>query len=149
VHASLIEGGQEYSSYPARCLLQAERRTIPGETAELAEGEFREILGAAGCDDPDFAGEVRVVAAREPFEVAEDAELVGVVRRCAAAAGMEAEVVGVSFWADSALLAASGIPTVLFGPRGEGAHAEIEWVDVGDLERCIEVYADVAAEICG
>ena len=30
VHASLIEGGQEYSSYPARCLLSGERRTIPG-----------------------------------------------------------------------------------------------------------------------
>ena len=30
LHASLVEGGQEYSSYPARCVLQAERRTIPG-----------------------------------------------------------------------------------------------------------------------
>jgi len=149
VHASLIEGGQEYSSYPARCLLQAERRTIPGETAELAEGEIREILSASGRDDPEFAGEVRVVASREPFEVAEDAELVGVVRRCAAAAGVEPEAVGVSFWADSALIAASGIPTVLFGPRGEGAHAEVEWVDVGDLERCVEIYSAVASEICG
>jgi acetylornithine deacetylase len=149
VHASLIEGGQEYSSYPARCLLQAERRTIPGETAELAEGEIRDILSASGRDDPEFAGEVRVVAAREPFEVAEDAELVGVLRRCAAAAGVDPEIVGVSFWADSALLAASGIPTVLFGPRGEGAHAEVEWVDVGDLDRCVEIYAAVAADLCG
>lgn len=148
VHASLIEGGQEYSSYPARCLLQAERRTIPGETAERAEGEIRDILTASGRDDPDFAGEVRVVAAREPFEVAEDAELVDVLRRCSAAAGVNPALVGVSFWADSALLAASGIPTVLFGPRGEGAHAEVEWVDVGDLERCVEIYAAVAAEIC-
>ena len=148
-HASLIEGGQEYSSYPARCLLQAERRTIPGETVELAEGEIRDILSASGRDDPEFAGEVRVVAAREPFEVAEDAELVEVVRRSATSVtGIEPDVVGVSFWADSALLAASGIPTVLFGPRGEGAHAEVEWVDVGDLERCVEIYAGVAAELC-
>jgi acetylornithine deacetylase len=90
-----------------------------------------------------------VVAAREPFEVAEDAELVDVVRRSAASVtGVEPDVVGVSFWADSALLAASGVPTVLFGPRGEGAHAEVEWVDVGDLERCVEIYAAVAADIC-
>jgi acetylornithine deacetylase len=149
VHASLIEGGQEYSSYPARCLLQAERRTIPGETVELAEGEIRDILGGAERDDPDFAGEVRVVAAREPFEVAEDAELVDVVRSCAEATGVQPEVVGVSFWADSALLAAAGIPTVLFGPRGEGAHAEIEWVDVASLEQCVEIYAAVASQICG
>jgi acetylornithine deacetylase len=149
VHASLIEGGQEYSSYPARCLLQAERRTIPGETVELAEGEIRDILSTSGRDDPEFTGEVQVVAAREPFEVAEDAELVEVVRRSATTVvGAEPEIVGVSFWADSALLAASGIPTVLFGPRGEGAHAEVEWVDVGDLERCVEIYAGVAAELC-
>jgi acetylornithine deacetylase len=150
VHASLIEGGQEYSSYPARCLLQAERRTIPGETVELAEGEIQKILSAFGRDDPEFSCEVRVVASREPFEVAEDAELVEIVRRSGTSVtGVEPDVVGVSFWADSALLAASGIPTVLFGPRGEGAHAEIEWVDVGDLERCVEIYAAVAAEVCG
>ena len=149
VHASLIEGGQEYSSYPARCVLQAERRTIPGETVRLAEGEIREILDAAARDDPDFSGDVRVVAAREPFEVAEDAEVVDVVRRSAeSVTGAEPDVVGVSFWADSALLAAAGIPTVLFGPRGEGAHAEVEWVDVGDLERCVEIYAAVASEFC-
>jgi len=150
VHASLIEGGQEYSSYPARCLLQAERRTIPGETAELAEGEIQEILSASGRDDPEFSGEVRVVASREPFEVAEDAELVEIVRRSGTSVtGVEPDVVGVSFWADSALLAAAGIPTVLFGPRGEGAHAEVEWVDVGDLERCVDIYAAVAADVCG
>jgi acetylornithine deacetylase len=149
VHASLIEGGQEYSSYPARCLLQAERRTIPGETAELAESEIREMLSASTRDDPDFSGDVRVVASREPFEVAEGSELVDVVRRSAAAVtGVEPDVVGVSFWADSALLAAAGIPTVLFGPRGEGAHAEVEWVDVASLEQCVEIYAAVAAEIC-
>ncbi len=150
VHASLIEGGQEYSSYPARCLLQAERRTIPGETVELAQREIRELLGSAAEDDPDFSGDVRVVASREPFEVDEDADLVRVVRESAASVtGSEPEIVGVSYWADSALLGAAGIPTVLFGPRGEGAHAEVEWVDVGDLERCVEVYVAVAAEICG
>jgi acetylornithine deacetylase len=148
VHASLIEGGQEYSSYPARCALQAERRTIPGETVELAAGEIRAILDQA-AGDPDFSGDVRVLASREPFEVAETEEVVGTVRRCAAAVlGHEPGVVGVSFWADSALLAAAGIPTVLFGPHGEGAHAEVEWVEVESLEQCRDVYVAVAAELC-
>ena len=149
VHASLIEGGQEYSSYPARCLLQAERRTIPGETVDLAESELREILAAAAGADADFSADVRVVAARDPFEVADDDEIVALVRRSAASVtGEEPEVVGVSFWADSALLAGAGIPTVLLGPRGEGLHTEVEWVDVGDLERCAEIYLAVASELC-
>jgi acetylornithine deacetylase len=149
VHASLIEGGQEYSSYPARCRLQAERRTIPGETVEAVEREIRAVVEQAAEDDPDFAAQVRVLASREPFEVDEHEPIVEILRRHAAAVlGREPEVVGVPFWADSGLLAPAGVPTVLFGPRGEGAHAEVEWVEIADLEKCIEIYVAVAAELC-
>jgi acetylornithine deacetylase len=149
VHASLIEGGQEYSSYPARCVLQAERRTIPGETASHLEDELRALAQVAAEGDPDFSADIRVLASREPFEVADDAPIVDAVRRQATAVlGEEPAVVGAPFWADSALLAGAGIPTVLFGPRGEGAHGEVEWVDVGDLERCVEIYVAVATELC-
>ena len=148
VHASLIEGGQEFSSYPARCVVQAERRTIPGETAELAANELREILERAGEGDPDFAGTVQVIASREPFEVDDASEIVRLVRKAAAKAlGSEPKLVGVSYWADSALLADAGIPTVLFGPIGEGAHAEVEWVGVESLEHCVEIYVAVASEL--
>ena len=149
VHASLIEGGQEYSSYPARCVLQAERRTIPGETVPMVERELREIVDIAGAGDADFSAEVRALATREPFEVAESEAIVQLVRRHATSVlGAEPEMVGVPFWADSALLAGAGIPTVLFGPSGEGAHAAVEWVGIADLERCVEIYVAVAAELC-
>jgi acetylornithine deacetylase len=148
-HAAVIEGGQEYSSIPASCVLQAERRTIPGETVELAVKEIQGILDAAAAADPEFSGVVRVIAAREPLEVAEDEEIVDVVRRAVAGVtGSPPEVVGESYWADSALLAAAGIPTVLFGPIGEGAHAEVEWVDVASLEQCVEIYVAVATDVC-
>jgi acetylornithine deacetylase len=62
--------------------------------------------------------------------------------------GAEPPLVGASYWADSALLAGAGIPTVLFGPRGEGAHADVEWVDVESLEQCVEIYLAVAGELC-
>jgi acetylornithine deacetylase len=149
MHASLIEGGQEFSSYPARCVVQAERRTIPGETVALVEAELAEIVAAAGDGDPDFSAHVKAHISREPFEVADDAEIVQSVRRNAAdVLGAEPALVGVSFWADSALLAQAGISTVLFGPRGEGAHAEVEWVDVASLEQCAEIYGAVARELC-
>lgn len=137
LHASLIEGGQEYSSYPASCLLRAERRTIPGETPESVEAEARSLLG-------DVPGDVRVALSRPPFEVAPDEPIVDLVRTRAG----EPEVVGVPFWADSALFAAAGIPTVLYGPRGGGAHAEVEWVDLASVERCLGVYEAAAIAFC-
>ena len=149
VHASLVEGGQEYSSYPARCVVQAERRTIPGESVELAVREIQELLDRVAAADPDFSGEVRALASREPFEIDEDADVVTVLRRSATEVmGAEPAVVGVPFWADSALLSSAGIPTVVFGPRGEGLHSEVEWVDVASLEQCVEIYGAVASELC-
>ncbi|MGH3093941.1 MAG: M20/M25/M40 family metallo-hydrolase, partial [Gaiellaceae bacterium] len=86
----------------------------------------------------------RVVFSREPFEVDRAEEIVELVFRHAG----DPEIVGVPFWADSALLAAAGIPTVVFGPAGEGAHAVVEWVDLASVERCLEIYAAVAADFC-
>jgi acetylornithine deacetylase/succinyl-diaminopimelate desuccinylase-like protein len=137
LHASVIEGGQEFSSYPERCLLKGERRTIPGESDAQVEGELRELLG-------EVDGEVRVVVTREPFEMAADAPIAELVARHADGP----EVVGVPFWADSALLSSAGIPTVVFGPAGEGAHAVEEWVDLASAERCAEIYSAVARELC-
>jgi acetylornithine deacetylase len=136
-HASLIEGGTELSTYPDRCLLRGERRTLPGETQTDVEREARELLG-------DLEGSARVTFFREPFEVEESEEIVSLVSRHAGVS----EVIGVAYWADSALFAAAGIPTVVFGPKGEGAHAAVEWVDVASAQRCAEIYTSVAAEFC-
>ncbi len=137
VHASLIEGGQEYSSYPARCLLVGERRTIPGETLAVVERELGELLG-------DLEGSSRVRLSREPFETRADEPIVQLLCRFAG----ETKLVGVGFWADSALLSAAGIPTVLFGPSGEGAHGRVEWVDLASVERCAGLYLAVAESFC-
>jgi len=136
-HASVISGGQEYSSYPAFCALHAERRTIPGESEADVAREVAELVG-----NTDAAWEVTL--ARGPFAVDDGAEIVDVVSRHA---GSPARI-GLPFWTDAALLQASGVPTVLFGPRGEGAHAEVEWVSIPSLERCADVYLAVAAEVC-
>jgi len=143
-HASVIEGGQELSSYPERCTLLGERRTLPGESTESVERELAAILDEAGRDDPEFRADVTVPFARDAYELAADDPLVERVGRHAG----EPERVGMPFWADSGLFAAAGIPTVLFGPGGEGLHETVEWVELADLERCRELYLAVACELC-
>jgi acetylornithine deacetylase len=144
VHASVIEGGQELSSYPDRCVLLAERRTLPGESATDFVRELDAILADAGRGDAAFEADVRVVFARDAYELPADDPLVGLV---GAYAG-DPEIVGMPFWADSGLFAGAGIPTVLYGPGGEGLHETEEWVDLSDLEHCLDVYLAVAQELC-
>jgi acetylornithine deacetylase len=135
LHASLIVGGQELSSFPASCVLTGERRTIPGETVAQVEQELRAIAGDAA---------LRIIASRDPLTPEPDHPFVELVGRIAEAG----EYVGALFWTDAALIADTGIPTVLFGPAGEGAHARVEWVDLASLDRVREVVGRVAAEWC-
>lgn len=144
VHASLIEGGQEFSSYPAACLLSAERRTIPGETVPRVRAEVQAILDGIAATDPSFRAELRTSVSREPLEVAPDEPLVGALRKHAG----DPEIIGEPYWTDAALLAGAGIPTIVFGPGGDGAHAVVEWVDLADVERCAEVLLATACDLC-
>ena len=144
VHASLIEGGQEFSSYPERCSLAAERRTVPGETDAQVLAELQAILDEAATADPQFLGAARIVFSRPSLEVSGEEPIVSVLRRAAG----EPEVIGAPYWTDAALLGAAGIPTVIYGPGGEGAHAAVEWADLDQLERCAGVLLATATEWC-
>jgi len=149
VHASLIRGGEELSSYPARCVLSLERRTLPGEGAAHVEAELAGLLDECRAADPQLDATPRIVLEREPFEVAADAEIAQLARAAAAETlGAEPPVGGASYWADAAFIAAAGIPTVMFGPRGEGAHAVDEWVSLADAEAVMRTLVAVARRLC-
>jgi acetylornithine deacetylase len=150
LHASLITGGQELSSYPAGCTLQLERRTLPGETATAVEAELDAILAELAATDPSFKARHRTTLVRPPFRVAADEVIVQTLRRQAAGVlGRLPAVIGASFWMDAAFFAAAGIPTVAFGPHGAGAHAVEEWVDLRSVDLCRDVLVDTIRAFCG
>ena len=66
-------------------------------------------------------------------------------RRCSEA---PPAIGGASYWADSAFIAAAGIPTLLFGPGGDGAHAAEEWVSISDTEAVTRTLIAVAGRYC-
>jgi acetylornithine deacetylase len=149
VHASLIRGGEELSSYPARCVLSLERRTLPGEGAAHVAAELAGLLDECRAADPQLEATVHLLLEREPFEVPAGAEIAELVRAAAGEVlGVPPAVGGASYWADAAFIAAAGIPTVMFGPRGEGAHAAEEWVSLADTEAVARILVAVARRLC-
>ncbi len=149
VHAGLIQGGQELSSYPAYCKLQLERRTIPSETAELAAAQLQAMLDECMRHDSSLKATLTYGLLRHAFEVDESSAIVQLCgQQLAQVTGRPARIGGVSFWADSALFAEAGIPTVLLGPTGFGAHGAVEWVDLESVQQCADVYTAVAQALC-
>jgi acetylornithine deacetylase len=150
IHASTITGGQEWSTYPARCVVKLERRTVPGEDGNSAVGEIEELIAAARAEDPQLVASARLVLERSPSQLRADSFVTKAVERAASESlGRKPEVIGAAYWMDMALLNAAGVPTVAFGPAGEGAHADVEWVDLASVETCVQVYLRAAELVCG
>lgn len=144
LHASIIAGGRELSSYPDRCVLQMERRTVTGESGATAAAEVEHILADLRAADPEFDADARVTFARPSYEVPAGHELPAAMARAAASAGCASRIVGMSFWTDAAVLGGAGIPSALFGPGGAGLHSTEEYVNVADVLRCRDALAALA-----
>jgi acetylornithine deacetylase len=148
LHASIIEGGHELSSYPDRASLQMERRTLPSEHETTALHEVQQILDALAAEDGTFRAEATAVFGRPAYEIAADHELPGMLSAALAQAGEEPRITGASFWTDAAVLGHAGIPSILFGPGGAGLHSTEEYVNVGDVLVCRDALIELARRFC-
>jgi acetylornithine deacetylase len=149
LHAARLRGGSEVSIYAAHCLLQIERRTIPGETVKQAAVEIQAIIDRLASEDPTFKASLTPTFFRNPFEIEVDAQIVqtlaGAITGCT---GNEPIHTGQPFWTDAALLADAGIETVLIGPIGAGLHSNEEWVDLRSVYDLAQILVETAMRYC-
>ena len=136
LHASLIHGGQELSSYPDRAWLEFERRTLPGEPASVAVDELDRIIQQLRAADPEFEAERRAMLSRDGYEIDRASSLPAELTQAARDAGATSGTVGMTFWTDAAILSGAGIPAVIFGPGGAGLHSTEEYVILDDVHTC-------------
>ncbi|MFN0102641.1 MAG: M20/M25/M40 family metallo-hydrolase [Bryobacteraceae bacterium] len=140
LHAATLRGGTAWSTYSAECVLQVERRLLPGENGELA---LREIAAVAA---PHAA---RLVFHREPFETASDSPFAkAVIGAVTAERGDPPAITGQTPWFDAALLAGAGIETLILGHSGAGAHEHEEWADLQSLDTLRRTLIQVAMRWC-
>lgn len=147
LHASVIEGGREWSSYPDRCLLKLERRTVSTENADTVAQEIDTLLETLRRDDPEFQSLARRVTYRPAYRLDARHPLVTTMRGALKRAGGADEPAGMSFWTDAAILGDAGIPTVLFGPGGAGLHSLTEYVNIADVYTCRDVLVEAGKEL--
>lgn len=149
VHAGTISGGIEASSYPGRCAITVERRTLPGEGEPTLAGELEAVLERAAAAQPGLRASFTLGLSREPFAIDPEHELVGLTRHAAAhELGAPPALTGAPYWTDAAFIAAAGIQALLFGPTGEGEHALEEWVSLASLEAVTRTLTRIATSFC-
>ena len=150
LHASTIAGGVGWSTYPERCTLTIERRTVPGESEESVLREVREACARLAARHVGFAAASRVVFAQGPSDVAPDAPIVRALAGALEGEGETVTIEGMSAWTDAAILNEAGIPAICFGPGDiRLAHSAEEWVEISEIERATRVLERLAREFRG
>ncbi len=149
LHAATLKGGTEISIYAAHCLLQVERRTIPGESVDQAAAEIQKIIDQLSAEDPTFKAKLTPTFHRRPFEISPEAGIVKVLETAVTEQmGQPPNHMGQTFWTDAAILAEAGMETVLIGPVGQGLHSAEEWVDLQSVTDLAAILAKTALAYC-
>ena len=136
-----VHGGDFYNRHPATCRLVGTRRWAPGNTLATVQAEYdalvAPIAAESGCTI-----DVELKLVRDAYAIDPEHPLAR-----ALAGGYEdvtgdvLEATGIKVVADGAVFqAVGGIPTVYHGPRGEGAHADVESIAVDELVRSTRIY---------
>lgn len=149
LHASEIEGGIGLSTYPDRCVLRIERRTVPGEVTAAVVREIEDACARVRSRRPDFDADVSMLFSQPPSDVPPGAPIVVALEEILDGRGMPTTMAGMSAWTDAALLNEAGIPAICFGPGDMGlAHAAEEYIEVEEIERATEVLAALGRKWC-
>lgn len=149
LHVATIEGGQGWSTYPDRCVVRIERRTLPTERAEEPLEEVRSAIERARGRRPSLTAEAHLVLSQAPSDVAPNSPIVRALSDALTARGERVTIGGMSAWTDAALLNEAGIPAICFGPGDIAlAHATEEWIDIDEIERATGVLETLITRWC-
>jgi len=148
IHASIISGGQELSTYPDKCKLEVERRLIPGENREDVETEMQNLLKSLSEGDSKFKADYEITFYRGPMEISPEEEICRLLQEESVNNSVEPRFVGGSGWMDTQIIYDKGIPAVAYGPSGKGYHGAVEWVDLDTVYHVAAVQAEVIKRFC-
>lgn len=140
-----IRGGTQINIVPDRCVIEVDRRIIPGERPEIVERELEERL-IRELSPEGVKLTVERLLLDWALDTAHDETIVTTARQAAADVGLSDRIRGVTYGCDASKLQEfKGIPSIVYGPGSIAqAHTNDEWVPVSDVERAAEFYLRLA-----
>ena len=155
-----IQGGFQPSTVPGECVLQIDRRWIPGEEYDDVVDEFIMIIEELKKEHAGFACDLRVMEksimedgiihqgfVTEPsHSLVKEAE--SAVRGCTGTSPVTSRF---NAWSDGGLLSTYGrIPTIILGPGSLAcAHTNREYIDIDQAAAAVLIYISIILGFCG
>jgi len=142
-NVGVISGGVQVNFVPDRCVIEIDRRLLPGERAEAALAHYRILLNALAAAHPGLCAYIEEppLLVDEALDTPPDAAVAQVAASVLKELGLNAELCGVPFGCDASKLARAGVPSLVFGPGSiDRAHGAVEYVELDQVEQALEFH---------
>ena len=162
INVGTIEGGDQPSTVPGKCIIRLDRRCVPGETIAQVYEELNQLVKELHEEDSQFEAIVKdmfdgKLTPHLPFYLEEDESLIQAVKRVLdntttkdGDCGNSDWLTVMYAWTDAGILA-NYTPSkcIIFGP-GEltTAHSPVECIKEDELLKGAYLYGEIALEYC-
>jgi acetylornithine deacetylase/succinyl-diaminopimelate desuccinylase family protein len=142
LNIGVINGGVQVNFVPDRCVIELDRRLIPGETWQQAFAHYQELCNCLMREDSTQQIIMHPPMLTDwPLDCPADSPQVQQLSTVLTSMQLNGQPLGVPFGSDASKFAAIGIPSVIFGPGSiDQAHAAIEFVDCNQVIRACNFY---------
>lgn len=148
VSATTIKGGDQVNIIPDQCIIDVDRRLLPGEMWEEAYNDIKNtVLEYIDSEWHDFI-EFKYPYLIDPsLETNENSEIAKVGLQVLSNKGLGEQIIGVPFGTDASKISKLNIPTLVFGPGSiNQAHTKNEYVNLDEVLKASEVFRDIILE---
>ena len=138
----VIHGGSQVNIVPESCVIEIDRRLVPGEELEEVWRSYGRLVAKLQDSIPGFIAVVEEPMLQDmPLETATQQPVAAVATQVLAGLGLNSEAIGVPYGSDASKLARAGVPSIVFGPGTiDQAHAASEFVDCDEVHKACAFY---------
>jgi acetylornithine deacetylase/succinyl-diaminopimelate desuccinylase family protein len=140
VNIGLIRGGSSINIVPDRCVVEVDRRTVPGEDNARILEDLRAKLTRLQALGAIHAWRLTPIKDGAPFHTGADTPLIRRLAAGCAALGVDPHVAGAAWYSDAGPLSRTCREIAVFGPGSiRQAHTADEYIDVAELQRGCDI----------
>lgn len=143
--ATIIHGGAGANIVPEHAVIDIDRRLLPGEVPQAAFDDLVAYIKQHVSREGITIEHEQPSIACQGLEDTKNRDWAGQIAAVAQSMSINSQLVGVPYGTDAAVISASGIPSVVFGPGSiDQAHTKDEWLDTDQLTKATEVLYQLA-----
>ena len=141
-NVGVIRGGVQVNFVPDSCVIEIDRRLLPGETPAAVLSHYQSLLDALKAQHPALDAIMEPpMLTDEALETPADSAPAQLASALLTGMGLDGTLCGVPFGSDASKLSRQGIPSLVIGPGHiDQAHAADEFVDTAQVEQAADFY---------